>query len=446
MYQEENSSPVVTPFEGGRQQGGDDQRQSVIARESAAVRVLIYTHDTFGLGNIRRMLAIAEHLVASDQRLHVLLITGSPMLQGFRVSPRIDFIKLPCLDRDQAGTYQVRSLPLQVDEVLRMRSDLIRSTLLSFQPDLLLVDKNPLGVGGELAPVLETLDELPNPPAVALLLRDILDEPETTSRIWERSGYHEVIRRHYDLVLVAGQPDIFDMAAEYRFPSSTRRLLRYCGYIQRRNLQSSASRPVASSPGILVSVGGGGDGSRLIRCFLEGLRQNLSRHQNLRSTVITGPEMPASERAHIEGLARGMEGLTLHEFCSDLPSVMADADLVIGMCGYNSACEILASRKRAIAVPRVEPVQEQLIRAERFSRRGLLTLLHPEQLTPATLMRSVDDALASRPLDAFRVLDFGGLDRIQYWLHRLLDQRGQYSSSMAQDLCGSEDSRKAAHV
>jgi predicted glycosyltransferase len=29
-------------------------------------RILIYSHDTFGLGNIRRMLEVARHLVASS--------------------------------------------------------------------------------------------------------------------------------------------------------------------------------------------------------------------------------------------------------------------------------------------------------------------------------------------------------------------------------------------
>ena len=75
-------------------------------------RVLIYSHDTFGLGNVRRMLEIARHLVRTSPEVSVLLITGSPMLHAFRIPPRIDYVKLPCLARDTSGHYSARSLPV----------------------------------------------------------------------------------------------------------------------------------------------------------------------------------------------------------------------------------------------------------------------------------------------------------------------------------------------
>ena len=53
-----------------------------------AKRVLVYSHDTFGLGNIRRMLEISRHLVESDPDMSVLIITGSPMLHAFRLGFR----------------------------------------------------------------------------------------------------------------------------------------------------------------------------------------------------------------------------------------------------------------------------------------------------------------------------------------------------------------------
>ncbi|TLY79434.1 MAG: glycosyltransferase, partial [Gammaproteobacteria bacterium] len=58
--------------------------------------MLVYSHDTFGLGNIKRMLEISKHLVAAYGNVSVLIISGSPMLHAFRIPPRIDYIKLPC--------------------------------------------------------------------------------------------------------------------------------------------------------------------------------------------------------------------------------------------------------------------------------------------------------------------------------------------------------------
>ena len=40
----------------------------------------------------------------------VLIVTGSPMLQAFRVAPGLDYVKLPCLRRTQTGGYATKSL------------------------------------------------------------------------------------------------------------------------------------------------------------------------------------------------------------------------------------------------------------------------------------------------------------------------------------------------
>ena len=79
-------------------------------------RILIYSHDTFGLGNIRRMLEVARHLVESSPQVSVLVITGSPMLHAFRIPARIDYVKLPCLSRNVEGRYGSRSLELSLHD------------------------------------------------------------------------------------------------------------------------------------------------------------------------------------------------------------------------------------------------------------------------------------------------------------------------------------------
>jgi len=63
-------------------------------------RLLVYSHDTFGLGNIRRMLCICEYLLEALPTLSILLVSGSPMVHSFRIPRRLDYIKLPCLRPD----------------------------------------------------------------------------------------------------------------------------------------------------------------------------------------------------------------------------------------------------------------------------------------------------------------------------------------------------------
>src|SRR4029077_21073603 len=114
------------------------------------IKVLVYSHDTFGLGNIRRMIAICEHLKTRIPEISVLVLTGSPMLHSFRLVDGIDYVKLPCLRRDVGGAIGVKYLNLNLDSTVRLRRELILSTVTYLKPDIFLVHKKPGGVAGEL--------------------------------------------------------------------------------------------------------------------------------------------------------------------------------------------------------------------------------------------------------------------------------------------------------
>jgi predicted glycosyltransferase len=63
------------------------------------------------------------------------------------------------------------------------------------------------------------------------------------------------------------------------------------------------------------------------------------------------------------------------------------------MGGYNTLTEAAASGVSTVCVPRVEPRREQLIRAQAFARRGLLTLVEPRELEPGVLGAKIEAAL-----------------------------------------------------
>ncbi|THJ20946.1 MAG: hypothetical protein CAF44_010345, partial [Nitrospira sp. CG24D] len=112
-------------------------------------RLLIYSHDTFGLGNIRRIMNIATYLHRAIPDISILIVTGSPMIQSFRIPKGIDYIKLPCLSRTARDGYSAKYLDSTIGDVIRLRSDLILSAVLNFKPDVMLVDKKPYGVKHE---------------------------------------------------------------------------------------------------------------------------------------------------------------------------------------------------------------------------------------------------------------------------------------------------------
>ena len=363
-------------------------------------RILIYSHDTFGLGNIRRMLEVARHLVQSSPDVSVLVITGSPMLHAFRIPPRIDYVKLPCLARNVDGQYGARFLDLSLAATVRLRANLIRSAITDFAPDLIVVDKKPFGVEDELSGALVALQSSAQKPKLVLLLRDILDSPETTTRVWRKNGCFEAIEAYYDQVLVVGTPEVFDLRREYRFPPFAAAKLTFCGYIARRagrRTRADARHELGvldDRPLLLVTPGGGEDGHALIDACLVGLGA-LPAPDRPRTHIVCGPEMAEAQRAAIHAAAAGLPQVSVQDFSDDMMSLMAAADVVVAMGGYNTVCELLTLHKRAVIVPRTRPSQEQCIRAERMAALGLLTMLHPDQLTPAALLDAVRTELAA---------------------------------------------------
>lgn len=357
-------------------------------------KVLIYSHDTFGLGNIRRMLEVARHLVQSSDEVSVLVITGSPMLHAFRIPAGIDYVKLPCLQRNVQGHYAARSLHITLADTVRLRANLIRSAMADFAPDLVLVDKKPFGVEDELAGALQALHEHARRPRMVLLLRDILDSPQATARVWRKNGYFEAITTYYDQVLVVGCPEVFDLRQEYEFPPFAAAKVQFCGYIAResgRQTRTEARRQLQVSAHerlLLVTPGGGEDGYALVDAALRGLAL-LPAKGRPRMHIVCGPEMAAAQRQAVAAMATALPGVSLQDFSDDMMSLQAAADVVLAMGGYNTVCELLSLGKRGVLVPRIKPGQEQCIRAERMAAMGLLAMVHPDQLTPARLMQAV---------------------------------------------------------
>jgi predicted glycosyltransferase len=383
------------------------------------MRLMVYSHDTFGLGNIRRMLAICSHLHASIPDLSILIVSGSPMLQSFRVAQGIDYIKLPCLKRTEGGELGVRFLDLDVAEIVRLRRELILSTAVSFRPDIVLVDKKPDGLAGELEPSLRYIRcNLPQT-RILLVLRDILDSSRATMDAWEQHGYYSTLQWYYDDVLVLGDRQIYDVCKEYQFPENLRQKVHFCGYVSRQlpNRSRSEIRKELGVAGdeslVLVTAGGGQDGYDLLSTSVAAT-SSLAKRLRVRTLLVTGPELGKEQTKAIHKAARSHACLQVIEFTDDLMSYMNAADTVISMAGYNTVCELLTLGKRSILVPRVKPVEEQKIRAERMANFGVFRTILPDVLTPDVLENAIAKQLqAARnnaPLSTY--IDLGALPYI----------------------------------
>jgi predicted glycosyltransferase len=385
---------------------------------------MVYSHDAFGLGNIRRMLAICEHLLQEIPQLSILLLSGSPMLQGFRLPKGLDYIKLPCLNRGNTGEVAVKYLGISIEKTVKMRSELILSAAINFQPDIFLVDKKPYGIKNELKKTVNYLHKKLPQSKLLLLFRDILNTPEKTIDEWQNNNYSEIIDKFYQLLLIVGSQEVFDFSQEYQLPAKLVDKVRFCGYIRRPqgNKTSEIVRQElqlkTEDKLVLVTPGGGEDGYLLVKTYLLG-QELLKNHQHcIKSLVFCGPEMPTEQKQELYKIADKYPQVKIREFTDDLMSYVSAADAVVSMGGYNTICEILSAEKPAIIVPRIKPSQEQFIRSQRMHDLGLLKSIHPEHLTPSVLIAQLFEVLDNlqKPKD----FDLEGLPRITRHIRNLL--------------------------
>ena len=173
-------------------------------------------------------------------------------------------------------------------------------------------------------------------------------------------------------------------------PSSVKEKMTYTGYLH-RDLPSDRNwlAPVdIESPYILVTAGGGGDGEELIDWVIQAYESDNSLQQ--RAVIITGPFMSPAAQQAFHDRCEGIAQLEIMEFDSHIELLMQQADGLVAMGGYNTFCEILSFDKRALIVPRSVPRQEQLIRAQRAQKLGLVTMLEDsEACIPETMVKAL---------------------------------------------------------
>jgi predicted glycosyltransferase len=372
------------------------------------MKILMYSHDSYGLGHLRRTLTLAEAFVERNRDASALILTGSTVADAFRLPQGVDIVKLPSAVKVANQEYESSRMSIGFESLKDLRSGLILSAAEAFGPDVFVVDKAPLGMKREVYPTLEYFHDSRPSTLTVLGLRDVLDDPRYIRRHWKEARIVEAIEKFYDLVLVYGLREVYDPLPEYGLSEGVLDRSRYVGYVG-RNPAPETDSDLPFRPGyVLVTAGGGGDGFHLIRSYLQSLK---GPEPSFESLAVTGPLMDDGAKREIEHLARGLR-VRVMEFRPDMDRLVKWAGAVVSMGGYNTTVELLAARKSALIVPRVEPRVEQLIRAERLSDLGLVEMIHPNDLTPGLVRSKVEELLKRDPVSTPRIeVDLSGAAR-----------------------------------
>jgi predicted glycosyltransferase len=336
-------------------------------------RVLIYSHDSFGLGHLRRCREIAHRLVGSDRNTSVLILSGSPIIGSFDFRARVDFVRIPGVIKLRNGEYTSLKLHIDTEHTLAIRSAIVERTAEIFDPHLFLVDKEPLGLCGEVRDTLAMMKARGT--ACVLGLRDVMDDPALLDAEWRRKNVLPTLEAFYDEIWVYGLPQICEPLAGIPLSDSLRKRMTYTGYLGRHVPKAA---PVfvpekIDDPFLLVTIGGGGDGEAIIDWVLSAYESDANLPYP--ALLVLGPFMGSKHQADFLRRTNRLPNVEAITFDTHMESLMTRAKAVVCMGGYNTFCEVLSFDKRALIVPRTVPRKEQYIRAARAQELGLARML-----------------------------------------------------------------------
>jgi len=259
-----------------------------------------------------------------------------------------------------------------------------------------------------------------------------MDSPQSLQKEWQKSDMLNKISDYYDRIWVYGPQNFWNPLEGLDISKTFEQRMIYTGFL-RRDLPASPPLELHHIPEnfILVTTGGGGDGSPLIEQVLSARELEISDDFPL--LMVLGPFMKTENRERIRLRASALPNITVLDFESKMEMLLDRAIAVVGMCGYNTFCEVLSFDKKALFVPRVQPRQEQYIRASRARELGWCEMLTPEEASVPKVLAQMLSALpdietpSNRPGD----IDLDGLVRICADVENLVSSNKQRAQPVA---------------
>lgn len=371
------------------------------------LRILQYSHDSLGLGHLRRSLSIARAITCHFERANALVVTGSPCATQFELPDRCDVLKLPAVSKDPDGAYRSRTLSNGIGAMIELRSRLILESFRAFDPHLVIVDHQLTGLHHEALPMLRLARQQGT--KLVYGMRDVLDSAESVSRGWSEPEHAWALQEAYDAICIYGSPEVFDPRSHYPVLGPVEHKIRFTGYIAPPLIRNRHPAIPSLRRKVLVMTGGGEDGADKLERYIASL---LAGPIEWDSHIVTGPMMATATVREFKRKLRRLglaDSVRLSRFYPDLLKQMQESDAVVSMAGYNSCAEMMKCGVPGVLLPRARPRKEQLIRARRLEELGLFRcLVDPD---PNALRAAVIEALQCPSATRFEP-DLGGLDAL----------------------------------
>ena len=354
-------------------------------------RVLFHVQHLLGSGHLRRAAVIASALARHG--FEVELVSG-----GFPVHP-LDHggARLVQLPPTRAADESFKTLLDEsgnpVDDAWReQRRALLLARFDAFRPDVVITELFPLGrrvLSFELLPLLEAAHRRSPRPLVLSSVRDVLapkNDPHKTEEMIAR------VYGAYDHVLVHGDPALLPLSASFPEQRIADRVV-YTGYVT----APAASTSVDGAGEVIISVGGGAVGARLIEAAMAAKPLGAARDRTWR--FLLGGNLPADARDRLR--ARTGPGIVVEPARTDFAGLLAHCHVSVSQAGYNTVMDLLETRARAVLVPFAGGGEtEQSVRADALARRDWAIVCPEVDLAPEALAAAIDRAARLERPDA----------------------------------------------
>ncbi len=367
------------------------------------MNVYLLSQHNLGVGHLSRTSLLAGE-IAKIPGASVMHISCGPSTEIVLSQPGVSLVELPSLI--VKGLSSTELVPAEGgkkrQEVEKERVAAIKHLLEARRPAMFITEFFPFSphrLDGTVMPILRFLKREFPECAIVCSSRDIPVchgerlPPEKVALIGS------ILNTYYDLLLVHSDPAVLKLnhIPKLRALRASCPIV-YTGYICER--RSAAAHPVAAQGvrRILVTIGGGRDGHRLIECAIGAA--TLKKEYSF--DIVCGPFMEEGVVKAMRRKVARLANVRLHWHVRNLKEAIAGYDLVICKGGYNTLMETIVRRRRCISVPR-KGSYEQGKRVSVFSAKGLL-VGHPETgLTAKGLSGLIEEAFASDCQPAFRI-------------------------------------------
>jgi pimeloyl-ACP methyl ester carboxylesterase/predicted glycosyltransferase len=399
---------------------GTQPRSRVWKRAAARPKRALFVCSPIGLGHAWRDVAIADELRRQVPGIEVEWLAQEPVTavlreRGESIHPASAELASEAehIDRE-AGEHDLHAF-----QALRRMDAIFCANFMLFH-DVVSEEQFDVWVGDEAWEVDHFLHENPElKTAPYAWLTDFVGYlPMGEQEIPLTADYNAEMIEHVerypgvrDVSIFIGDPeDIVPQAFGPDLPGIrewTERHYRFAGYA------GAALSPSAGGAGPLcvVSVGGSGVGTSLLRRVIEALPLARERVPGLRMLAVTGPRIDPASLPHADGLE-------LRGYVHELWREFAACDFAVVQGGLSTTMELVAAGTPFVSLPLASHFEQRFHVRHRLDRYGARDWLEYEDATPERIADAIADGIGSEP--RYRPVDPGGAARAARCISELI--------------------------